>query len=79
MTYAIDPRKVAGVVKEAGQAIADKGFNHGEVIVGLSELLGRMVVDVGSHRVQMEEMEKVVHDHLRTTIRVGAAATGKGF
>ena len=77
MTYQIEPRTVAGVVREASAALESKGFNHGEILVGLSELLGRVIVDVGAHHIQMDEMKKVVTDHLDRTIRIGAHATGK--
>lgn len=77
MSYAIDPRKVAGVVKEANAAIESKGFNQGEVLVGLTELLGRVIVETGQHHIQMDEMKQVVHDHLDRTVRIGAHATGK--
>lgn len=77
MTYQIEPRKVAGVVREASAALEGKGFNHGEVLVGLAELLGRVIVDVGTHHIQMDDMKKVVIDHLDRTIRIGAHATEK--
>lgn len=79
MTYKIEPRKVAGVVREASAALEAKGFNHGEVLVGLSELLGRVIVDVGAHHIQMDEMKKVVTDHLDRTIRIGAHAVEKSI
>lgn len=79
MSYQIEPRKVAGVVREAGAALDNKGFNHGEVLVGLSELLGRVIVDAGSTSIQMDEMRKVVSDHLDRTIRIGAHATEKSI
>ena len=79
MTYQIEPRKVAGVVREASAALEGKDFNHGEVLVGLSELLGRVIVDVGTHHIQMDDMKKVVVDHLERTIRIGAHATEKSI
>ena len=41
----IEARKVAGVVIEASRILGDKGFNRGEMILGLSELIGRLIVD----------------------------------
>lgn len=79
MSYKIEPRKVAGVVREASAAIEGKGFNHGEVLVGLAELLGRVIVEVGTHHIQMDDMKKVVIDHLERTIRIGAHATEKSI
>jgi hypothetical protein len=79
MSYQIEPRKVAGVVKEASAALEGKDFNHGEVLVGLAELLGRVIVDVGTHHIQMDDMKKVVIDHLERTVRIGAHATEKSI
>lgn len=79
MSYQIEARKVSGVVKEASAALEGKGFNHGEILVGLSELLGRVIVDVGTHHIQMDDMKKVVVDHLERTIRIGAHATEKSI
>lgn len=79
MSYQIEARKVAGVVKEASSALEGKGFNHGEVLVGLSELLGRVIVEVGTHHIHMDDMKKVVIDHLDRTIRIGAHATEKSI
>jgi hypothetical protein len=79
MSYQIDPRKVTGVVKEASAALEGKGLNHGEVLVGLAELLGRVIVEVGTHHIQMDDMKKVVIDHLERTIRIGAHATEKSI
>jgi hypothetical protein len=79
MSYQIEQRKVAGVVKEASAALEGKDFNHGEVLVGLAELLGRVIVDVGKHHIQMDDMKKVVIDHLERTVRIGAHATEKSI
>ena len=38
MNTQIEQRKVAGVVIEVSRILADKGFNRGEIILGLSEL-----------------------------------------
>jgi hypothetical protein len=79
MSYSIEPRKVAGVVTEANKALINRGFNHGEILVGLAELIGRVIVDVAQHAIQAEEMEKVVIDQLHNTIVVGSAAKGKSL
>lgn len=77
MSYPIDPRKVAGVVVECNAALQGKPFNHGEVMVGISELLGRVIVEAGAHHIQHDELKKVAVDHLERTIRIGAYATEK--
>jgi hypothetical protein len=77
MSYAIEARKVAGVVKEANFAIAGKGFNHGEIILGLAELTARVIVESGRDSIQMDEMKAAVVSHLDRTISIGSHATGK--
>ena len=77
MSYAIEARKVAGVVKEANFAIAGKGFNHGEIILGLAELTARVIVESGRDSIQMDEMKAAVVSHLDRTVSIGSHATGK--
>jgi len=77
MAYQIDARKVAGVVVEANQAINNKGFNHGEVVLGLTELIGRVIVSVSTSPIQAQELVKVVENHLAVTLNRGAEATEK--
>jgi len=78
MQIQIDPRKVAGVVKEANDAMLQHPFNPAEVIIGLTELTGRIIVECGSTAVQMEELKEVVLGHLERTISIGSHAAGKG-
>jgi hypothetical protein len=77
MSYEIDQRKVIGVLLEANGAIADKGFNHGEVILGLAELIGRTIVEVAETSIQSGELLKVAMAHIELTIRTGAVAQEK--
>lgn len=79
MSYKIDPRKVAGVVIEANQAINNKGFNHGEVVLGLAELIGRVIVSVSTTPIQAQELVQVVENHLALTLKRGAEATEKSI
>jgi hypothetical protein len=79
MSYKIDPRKVAGVVVEANQAINNKGFNHGEVVLGLAELIGRVIVSVSTTPIQAQELVQVVENHLALTLKRGAEATEKSI
>jgi hypothetical protein len=75
MNAQIEARKVAGVVIEASRILADKGFNRGEIILGLSELLGRMIVDTAQDTIQAEELLKIVANHMSKTIDIGIQAT----
>ncbi len=79
MAYQIKPRKIAGVVREASQAIEGHNFNHGEVIVGLAELTGRIIVEAASNHIQAAEMVKAVVEHLDRTILAGSEAKGKSL
>ena len=79
LAYEINPRKVAGVVIEANQAISNKGFNHGETLVGLSELIGRVIVEVAATPIQSNEMIKAAIDHINKTVQVGSQATQKSL
>lgn len=77
MSYQIDPRKVAGVVAECNNIIKAQGFNHGEVLVGLSELIGRIIVDASKHHMHADQMYQTVQKHIIETIKIGGEATGK--
>lgn len=77
MQHRIEPRNVAGVVRECNLALANKGINRAEVILGLAELLGRVIVDTGSTSIQMDELAAVARDHIERTVRVGAQAMEK--
>ena len=79
MSYDINAAKVAGVVIEANLALNDKGFNHGEVILGLSELIGRVIVESCDTSIQAGEMMKVCLGHIEKTITIGSHATGKSI
>ena len=75
MNAQIEARKVAGVVIEASCILADKGFNRGEMILGLSELIGRLIVDTAQDTIQAEELLKIVGNHISKTIDIGIQAT----
>lgn len=77
MSYQIDQRKVAGVVIEANSALSGKDFNHGEVILGLSELIGRIVVEACDNPTQAKELCQVAANHIGMTVKIGAEATEK--
>lgn len=58
-----------GVVLEADAALKGHAFNDGEVLVGLAELIGKIIVKPGRTTIQMGDMQKVVVDHLDRTIK----------
>lgn len=77
MAYHIDKLKVAGVILETNAAIRGKDFNTGEVLVGLGELIGRIIVEEAKGPLQCRDMVKVVVQHLDRTINAGAQAREK--
>jgi len=79
MSVAIEQRKVIGVVTEASRLLADKGFNRGEMLLGLSELIGRIIVDVSDNSMQSEELYTVCQQHILKTIEIGSRATEKSI
>ena len=76
-TVKIEPRKVAGVVVEASRILADKGFSRGEIILGLSELLGRIIIDSAQTDRQAKELVGVSVAHIDRTVQIGVEATQK--
>lgn len=78
MNVQIEQRKVAGVAIEASRILADKGFNRGEIILGLSELIGRTIVDSVQDTIQAEELMKIVGGHIAKTIDIGIQAAKNG-
>lgn len=79
MAYEIEQRKVAGVVIEANQALSGKDFNHGEIVLGLAELLGRVIVDAAPHHIAAKELYDVAINHINKTIAIGSHASGKSL
>ncbi len=77
MSYDISPRRVSGVINECQFALSNKGFNHGEVIVGLAELIGRTIVQSADTPIKGADAAKAVIDHLNRTLHAGF--TSKGF
>lgn len=72
----IQPRKVAGVITECNRALMGQGFNQAEVMIGLAELLGRLIVEVSKGPTQTEELMRVTKEHLDDTVSAGLAAKG---
>lgn len=77
MSYDIDPRRVGGVVAETQRALSGHNFSHGEVLVGLAEVIGRTIVDVATTPIQGADAAKVVAEHLQRTLHAGF--TSKGY
>lgn len=78
MKIEIDARKVAGVVKETNDMLLQQPFNPAEILIGLSELIGRIIVQYGTTSIQIDELKEVVVNHLNRTTSIGSHASGKG-
>ena len=77
MAYEINASRVAGVVIEASKAIDGHSFNHGEVVLGLAELIGRVTLQAASTKIQADELVQAATAHMKRTIDIGAQATDK--
>jgi hypothetical protein len=76
MSYEISPRRVVGVVNQCQFALTNQGFNHGEVIIGLAELIGRTIVQTAETPIKGADAAKVVIDHLNRTLHAGYVSKG---
>lgn len=76
-TVPIEPRKVMGVITECNRVLNGQGFNQGEVLVGLSELIGRVIVETAQGPTQTAAMKELCHQHIEDTIRIGMDAKGQ--
>jgi hypothetical protein len=45
------------------------------MLLGLSELIGRLIVDTAQDTIQAEELLKIVGSHISKTIDIGVQAT----
>lgn len=77
MALAIDKRKVRGVVIACNDVLKANEFGYGDAIIGLAELLGKIIADKTTSSVQAEDLLQVAIDHVITTINASAKAAGK--
>lgn len=78
MSYEINPNKVKGVVNEVDLLLGNGVFNTGEIILGLTELLGRVIVKTCDTPQSMGQAAQIVADHIQKTLYHGAIAKGFG-
>lgn len=76
MSYEISPNRVKGVVNECQNVIGMGHFNTGEILVGLTELLGRVIVKSCDTPISMGQAKDIVMQHLNNTLHHGALAKG---
>lgn len=75
--YDVVPGNVAWAAQKVVQALDGGNFNHGEVILGVAEALGRIVVNIAETPVQGGQCLQVIVNHLNETMQAGF--TAKGF
>lgn len=78
MSYEISQNRVKGVVAECEKIVGNGYFNTGEVIIGLTELLGRVIVKSCDTPISMGQAAEIVANHLQQTLYHGAIAKGFG-
>ncbi len=76
MAYEVTPGNVTWVCENVLKSIHDGQFNHGEVILGITEALGRVVIMAADTPVQGASALQACVDHLRTTLAAGYSAQG---
>ena len=74
--YDVSPGNVTWVATRVAQALDGGQFNHGEVIMGVSEALGRIVVSIAETPVQGGQCLQAIVNHLNDTMRAGFGAKG---
>lgn len=75
-TFRVEKRKLEGVQDIAARALLDKGFSSLEIMLGLSEFVGRIAVMEGATPIQMMELLEVASSHMLATTQTGAEAKG---
>lgn len=77
MQVEIDREKVRGVQLIVGQILNERGFNVVEVLFGLAELQGRVLLtQTGGSVIEKMDMLKTLTDHAERTVRMGWIANG---
>lgn len=76
MAYEVTPGNVTWVCENVIKALKDGQFNHGEVLLGVTEALGRIVISAADTPVQAASALQCIIDHLRTTLTAGYSAKG---
>jgi hypothetical protein len=78
MQHTIKPRHVMGVIVEVDKMLkqANLPFNTLEVMLGLQELVGRLIVDMSNTSVTAQELIEHSKKHLDRTVQIGMDAKG---
>lgn len=76
MAYEVTPGNVTWVCENVLKSIRDGQFNHGEVILGVAEALGRIIITSAGTPIQGASAMQVVVDHLNASLAAGYTARG---
>jgi hypothetical protein len=74
MQQQIDPRKVAGVVATVLPLVGSGDFTYADIIIGLGEVLGRLIVNSAGNAIHAQQLIEVVEKHMVNTVKIGFAA-----
>jgi hypothetical protein len=81
MEAKITPRNVMAVVVEVDAMLRakakDMNLNQVEVILGLQELVGRIIVDMSTNQVGADSLINHMKQHLDDTVRIGMRTKGQ--
>jgi hypothetical protein len=81
MDIQIKPRNVMAVVLEVDAMLRAKakemGLNQAEVMLGLQELVGRVIVDMALNQVGADDLISHAKTHLDDTVRIGMRSKGQ--
>jgi hypothetical protein len=79
MQHTITPRHVMAVIIEVDKMLKQGNFpfNTVEVMLGLQELVGRIIVDMATTKTSADELVVHAKRHLDNTIRIGMQAKGQ--
>lgn len=76
MSFDVSPGNVEWVATRVAQSLDGGQFNLGEVIMGVAEALGRVVVSASDTPVQAGQCMQVIVSHLNRTMHAGYTARG---
>ena len=76
MAYDVNPGNIEWVCANVLKSINDGQFSHGEVMLGITQALGRVVINAADTPVQGSSAMQVIVDHLNETLKAGYIAKG---
>lgn len=75
MEVSLNKDRIAAAWRAAGAAVSDRGFETPEVLFGLAELIGRVLVEhTGGTVIEKLDVATSIFEHIERTVRVGCIA-----